>query len=72
MTTTKTHSDLTDVSAMTRDDVVPYYADLLIAEADHDEILRVNKLILSKWSGAGLIYIKEKAWKIYNLILEDF
>lgn len=54
---------LKDVSKMTRDDVVPYYRNLIVNNAPDHEVVRVNKLILSKWTSSGLIYIKEKAWK---------
>lgn len=56
---------LDDVSNMTRNDVVPYYVHT-IHFADKEEILRVNNLILSKWTSSGLLYIKDKAWKIVN------
>lgn len=54
---------LTDVSNLTRDQVVPYYRKLIRLACSDKEIERVNQLILSKWTVAGLIYIKEKAWK---------
>jgi len=53
---------LTDVSQMTRNDVVPYYRDLILSESTNEEVVRVNQLILSKWTSSGLIYIKNKAW----------
>jgi hypothetical protein len=58
---------LTSVDGMTRNEVVPYYTYLILCErhAD-DEVVRVNQLILSKWTHAGLLYIKEKAWKEAN------
>ncbi len=56
---------LDDVSKMTRLDVVPYYVDMIIF-GDRDETCRVNQLILSKWTSSGLIFIKDKAWKIVN------
>lgn len=59
----KSHYDLNDVSKMIRNDVVPYYADLIHSYNNAQEAIRVNNLILSKWSPSGLIYIKNKAWK---------
>jgi len=56
---------LHDVSAMVRKDVIPYYVDLIL-NAPQDEIIRVNNLILSKWTASGLLFIKDRAWKIVN------
>lgn len=59
--------ELTDVSKMTRDEVVPYYRALLARNKENpfsDEVVRVNKLILSKWNPSGLEYIKNKAWSL--------
>lgn len=58
----KEHRALVNINRMTRDDVVPFYANLIIA-SDDAETKRINELILSKWKPSGLIYIKEKAWK---------
>jgi hypothetical protein len=55
---------LTDVSNLTRDGVVPYYTLMLITEHNDAETVRMNQLILTKWSKSGLIYIIEKAWKM--------
>lgn len=58
----KDHRTLIDVSKMTRDDVVPYYASLIVSGSEvHTK--RINALILQKWTPSGLLYIKEKAWK---------
>lgn len=54
---------LTEVRSLTRDNVVPYYRRLILTNASDEEIVRVNKLILSKWTSSGLNYIKERAWK---------
>lgn len=54
---------LTDVTDLTRDNIVPYYRHLIKNDATDEEVKRVNQLILSKWKVSGLIYIKEKAWK---------
>lgn len=62
----KNKDRLEDVSEMTRLDVVPYYVNLIIHINDRDEVCRINQLILSKWSSSGLLFIKEKAWKIVN------
>ncbi|RYF78884.1 MAG: hypothetical protein EOO39_00250 [Cytophagaceae bacterium] len=57
---------LVNLTGMLRDDVVPYYTDLLIAEKSDQECARVNALIINRWSTSALIYIKEKAWKFYQ------
>lgn len=54
---------LTDVAGMTRDAIIPFYESLIRSNATDEEVVRVNQLILSKWTSSGLIYIKEKAWK---------
>ena len=59
---------LTQVKDKTRNDIVPYYVDLIKTDPSNDEVVRVNQLILSKWKPSGLIYIKEKAWKIVDNI----
>lgn len=58
----KDHRKLVNLHYMIRDDVVPFYASLIIS-TDDEETKRINALILSKWKPSGLIYIKEKAWK---------
>lgn len=60
-TALKDHRKLVNLHYMTRDDVVPFYASLIIA-CDDNETNRINQLILSKWKPSGLNYIKEKAW----------
>lgn len=58
---------LTDVSKMTRDEVVPHYRSLLAQNKENpfsDEVVRVNQLILTKWKPSGLEYIKNKAWML--------
>jgi hypothetical protein len=62
----KEHRSLVNLYNMTRDDVVPFYAHLILAQ-DDVETKRINSLILSKWKPSGLVYIKEKAWRTeYN------
>jgi hypothetical protein len=58
----KDHKKLVNLYYMRRDDVVPFYASLIVA-CDDMETKRINNLILTKWRPSGLIYIKEKAWK---------
>jgi hypothetical protein len=58
----KDHTKLVNLHYMFRNDVVPFYASLIIA-GDDKETVRINNLILTKWKASGLIYIKEKAWK---------
>ncbi|GAB3278397.1 hypothetical protein GCM10027347_52770 [Larkinella harenae] len=63
----KSHQQLTDVTRLSRNDVAPYYADLILF-GSQKEVLRINGLILKKWQPSGLIYIKEKAWAIANTV----
>lgn len=51
---------------MTRNDVVPIYVKILEDGISRDQIARINNLIIKRWSNAALIYIKDKAWKIYD------
>lgn len=51
---------------MTRDDVVPIYVSILTNGISRDQIARINNLIIKRWSIPELLYIKEKAWKIYD------
>jgi hypothetical protein len=57
---------ITDVSKLTREQVVPYYTYLIISNPSDGEVKRMNDLILTKWKVSGLIYIKEHAWKTAN------
>ncbi len=63
------HQDLADVSKLTRKQVVPYYTNLILASVEtgnalgNPEVLRINKLILSKWTDSALDYIKKLAWR---------
>jgi hypothetical protein len=54
---------LADVAGMTRDAVVIFYERFIRSNPTDEEVVRVNQLILSKWTSSGLIYIKDKAWK---------
>jgi hypothetical protein len=62
-----TYQDLKEVQSLTRDQVVPYYVNLIVSNASESDIQRVNRLILSKWTSSGLNYIKEKAWRETDL-----
>src|SRR5690606_19936202 len=55
---------IVDVSNYTRDQIVPIYTHLIVTLTSDREVKRVNDLILSKWSKSGLLYIKNKAWKL--------
>jgi hypothetical protein len=57
---------------MTRNDVVPIYVKILEEGISRDQIKRINDLIIKRWSIPGLMYIKEKAWKIYDPDGEKF
>lgn len=48
-----------------RNDVALTYAFGLRGSEDVDW-KRVNAAILERWSMAGLVYIKERAWKLYE------
>jgi len=58
------YQKLESADGLKRDDIVPYYRSLIINSAvlPKDEAIRVNNLILSKWTSSGLVYIKNKAW----------
>lgn len=60
---TVTMKKLNDVSTLKRDDVIPYYVDLITSNASVEEVKRVNQLIIKKWSASALLYIKNKAWR---------
>jgi hypothetical protein len=48
-----------------RNEIAASYA-LALAQADPVEWAVVNRAIMERWSKAGLIYIKERAWKLYE------
>jgi len=54
---------LSGLNRLKRNDIVPLYVDLIKGNASEEEVVFVNKKILSKWSNSGLLYIKDKAWK---------
>jgi hypothetical protein len=64
---TETLVPIRDVKNLTRDMIVPYYAYMIRSGVDQDEVIRMNMLILSKWTSAGLEYIKNKAWKMVSI-----
>lgn len=53
---------------MKRDDVVPYYIQLIqrTSTVGGDHVVRINNLILEKWSMNALEYIKNAAWKVVD------
>lgn len=56
-----------DLTKMKRLDVVPLYVELIkrtVAKPFSDEVKTFNAMIINRWSNAGLIFIKEHAWKI--------
>ena len=58
------YKELKDISKMKRVDIVPYYVSLLQDRAAPDiETQKLNKLILTKFTPNGLLWIKGKAWK---------
>lgn len=53
------------LATMKRNDVVPYYVDLLKSKHKQDFAI-INWAIIKRWSKSGLLYIKTKAWKIVD------
>lgn len=50
----------------TRDDLAREYAELIMLDKPDKFFAEVNGIILTKYKPSGLLYIKEKAWKIVN------
>jgi hypothetical protein len=50
--------------AKTRDGVVAVYAQAIASWRDSTDWSRVNEAIMTRWSKAGLAYIKAQAWKV--------
>lgn len=61
------YKEMPDINTLTRDQVVPYYVNLIL-EGNNSGIDRnvseFNQKIISRWSIAALEYIKNKAWKL--------
>ncbi len=55
---------------VTRDDIVPFYAQVIYWK-DCFDVVKVNKAIMDKWSKSGLIYIKQRAWKELDSLNND-
>jgi hypothetical protein len=51
---------------MTRNEVVPIYVTMLQENVHPDQVRRINGLIIVRWSTSALLYIKERAWQIYD------
>lgn len=60
------------VQRATRNEIVPIYVKILAEDTHPDQVVRINHLIINRWSAFALIYIKEKAWKIYDPTGEKF
>ena len=58
--------DLIRSSSTTRRDIVPLYAELIRLEMKEpgQNVALVNRLILAKWPGSGLEFIKTHAWRL--------
>lgn len=52
-----------DLTKLKRDDVVPYYCELIEKDTEQSIIAHVNQRIITRWSVSALLYIKEQAWK---------
>ena len=55
--------------SLTRDDMAYVYAGLMGIKDYPFDVL--NQKIMSRWSFSGLVYIKEKAWKIREQLHEE-
>lgn len=44
--------------------MVPIYVNLIKSNPNQEEIIKINNMIIERWSSSALIYIKDKAWKI--------
>lgn len=50
-----------------RDDIaLTYCLALRSSESNKIDWAKVNTAIMNRWSKSGLIYIKERAWKLYR------
>ncbi len=57
-------TELTDLTGMKRDDVIPYYRWLIIMNSKNEqEAPRLASLVIKKWSHRALEYILTKAWE---------
>lgn len=54
------------IDGMVRDEMVPIYTHMLFDNADSEDVIRINKMIIERWSTSALLYIKNKAWKAYD------
>lgn len=66
------HKDLTpqNMNGMVKAECVPLYVGLLIdcknGDANNQDVIRINHLIIGKWSASALSDIKTQAWKIFD------
>jgi len=63
------YKNLPNLDEMTRDQVVPYYQNLIevaVGNNMDEDIKNINAKIIKRWSLAALEYIKKKAWKNFD------
>lgn len=58
--------DVTDLNGFTQAEVFPMYANLITDNPPDHEVVRVNKMIIDRWSNAALILIKDRAWRVLH------
>jgi hypothetical protein len=59
-------TELKSLDGYVQAEIFPMYANLIVDGATDEEIIRINQMIIAKWSNAALILIKDKAWRIVN------
>lgn len=57
--------ELKNLNGLVQSEVIAMYANLITeSNMPNEEIARINQMILDKWSNSGLIFIKDRAWRI--------
>jgi len=53
-----------DLTNHTRKTASFMYANFILQNPSDEDVITVNQNIMNRWSKSGLIFIKEKAWRI--------
>ena len=60
-----------DRPSLTRDECARFYADVLTGRyAREVDWGKINRAIIARWSIAGLVYVKRKAWALSESLHE--
>jgi hypothetical protein len=60
--------EIKSIKGLTKNHLATTYAELILSNPSDDEVIRINNLILTRFSNRGLADIKDRAWKIVEWV----